>query len=163
MVQGGEVGIHSFLILLSNLLFVVIINPLLLLIDPKPRNISLIQILLGFQNIIISITMIPTFQGIRMGEPKFLVEYYPPTSLLVKILVLIFCFHVLSGKYALFKFEVYAILAQYFGEYMALHLIDIIENRIAEDKIPLIGRMRMQVQIHKQSLILIIMFPQPHH
>lgn len=53
----------------------------------------------------------------------------------------------LSGEYALLELEVYAILAQYFREHMALHLINIVEYRVSEYEVTFVCWMSMQIQV----------------
>lgn len=88
-----------------------------------------------------------------MRKPKLFIKYNTSTSLFIHVLIFIFSCHMLSRKYALLKLEIYAVLAENFGEYVTLHLINIIENSIAKYKISLISWMRMKIQIHKYSFV----------
>ena len=54
-----------------------------------------------------------------------------------------------SWEYALLELEVYTILAQYFREYMTLHLIYIVEYCISEDEVTFVCWVSMQIQVEK--------------
>ena len=78
-----------------------------------------------------------------MRQPKILVKNNSSTPFLANILVFIFCLHVLAGKNALFKLKVDTILTEYFWEQMTLYLLNIVENCIPKNEVPLACRMGM--------------------
>lgn len=59
----------------------------------KPINFVCISWLL--QNIILNITVVATFQSIRVNNTKLLIEDHPSTPLFIHILVFVFRLHML--------------------------------------------------------------------
>lgn len=80
-----------------------------------------------------------------MCEAKLLIKYHSAASLFVHVFILILGLHVLPGKYALLELEVDAILAQNFREQMALNLVNVVKNCVAEYEISLVGRVGVQI------------------
>lgn len=100
----------------SNTFFKIVIDIFIPIILFIPGNVDFTFILFLFQNIVVSITMIATFECVRVGQTKSLVENNPTTTLLIHILISIFGLHMFSRKVALLKLEVKTVLANYFRE-----------------------------------------------
>lgn len=99
----------------------------------------------GKQSVVVSITVISTLKSVSVGEAKLLISYYSATAFLIHVLVAVLCFHVLAGKYALLELEINAVLAENFGEQMALHLFNKVEDGVSKYEITLVSRMCMQI------------------
>lgn len=98
-----------------------------------------------------------------MGETELLVEDHTAAALLIQVFVLVLGLHMLPRENALFKLKINAVLAEDLREDMALNLIDIIEDGIAENEVPFVSGMSVQVQVHEELLIFIEMLAQLHH
>ena len=95
-----------------------------------------------------------------MHYAEFLVEDHSGTALLADVLVPVFGLHVLSREDALLELEVDAVLGEHFGVELALHLLDEFVDRVAEDEVPFVGWVRVQIQVHEQPLLFRIEFAQ---
>ena len=95
-----------------------------------------------------------------MDKAELLVEDYPSAPLLADVLKPVFGLHMLPRKYALLEVKVDAVLAQHLRVYLTLYLLHKLIYRIAKYKVALESRMGMQVQVHKQPLVLSVVLTQ---
>lgn len=98
-----------------------------------------------------------------MNQPKILIKYYSSASLLAHIFIPILCLHVLPRKDALLELEINAILTENFREELAFYLLDELIDGVSKGKISLVCGMSMQIEIHEQSLVLVVVFAELTH
>lgn len=98
-----------------------------------------------------------------MDQAKILIEYDSSASLLAHVFIPILCLHVLPRKDALLKLKIYAVLTENLREKLALYLLDELIDGVSKGKISLVGGMSMQIEVHEQSFILVIMFAELTH
>jgi hypothetical protein len=91
-----------------------------------------------------------------MNKAELLVEDYSSAALFADILKPILGLHMLPRKYALLEVKVDAVLAQHLRIYLTLDLLDKLIYGITKYKVTLESRMSVQVQVHKQPLVLSI-------
>lgn len=98
-----------------------------------------------------------------MDQSKILIEDDSSTSLLAHILVPIFRLHVLPRKNALLKLKIYAVLAENLRKELTLYLLDELIDSISEGEVPLVSRMSMQIKVHEQSFVFVVMLTELTH
>lgn len=118
---------------------------------------------LFLQCIIKGIEVISALESIRMNQSKIFIEDYSSTSLFAHILVPILRLHVLPRKYALLKLKIYAVLAENLRKELTFDLLDELIDSISEGEVSLVGWMSMQIEVHEQSFVFVVMFAELTH
>lgn len=111
-------------------------------------------------SVIVGIEVVSAFDGVGMHDAKFLIKDHSSASFLSLLLVPISRLHVLARKDALLELKVDAVAGQDAGKDLAFHLLHELVNGITECKVALECGVRVQVDVHEQSLILGVVLPE---